>query len=192
MKAKIIGFKGSRRDTYNKGCILKVEDKNPPSFIGRKVFWKTASGRAIQGKIVRTHGKGALLARFKKGIPGFAVGDELEFRAPSLPKPEKVARKVEKPKAVVKKAKPPAKKPAPKKKAAPAKPAKKDVKAKSRVKKAEVKKKPAPKKKAETKEEVKPPAKKKAPARKKPAPKKTTKARKKPATKKKTTKKAAK
>ena len=144
MKAKIIGFKGSRRDTYNNCCILEVEDKNPPALIGKKVFWKTASGRAIQGKIIRTHGKGALLARFKKGIPGFARGDELEFKAPSLPRPKKVTKKVEKPKAVVKRPRAPEKKkPAPKKKA----PAKIPAKKAEKKKKVEVKKKPEIKKK---------------------------------------------
>ncbi|MEE8403723.1 MAG: 50S ribosomal protein L35ae, partial [Candidatus Hydrothermarchaeaceae archaeon] len=85
MKAKIIGFKGNRRDTFNNSCILEVEDKNPPGLIGTKVFWKTATGRAIRGKIIRTHGKTALLARFRKGLPGFAIGDELVFKAPALP-----------------------------------------------------------------------------------------------------------
>lgn len=162
MKAKIIGFKGSRRDTYNNCCILEVKDKNPPALIGKKVFWKTASGRAIQGKIIHTHGKSALLARFRKGIPGFALGDELEFKAPALPRLKKI-KKVKRPKVEVKKPKvPEKKKPAPKEKAPVAKPAKK---------KAEEKKKPAPKKKkAEAKK--KPAQKKKAPAKKKPAAKK--------------------
>ncbi len=153
MKAKIIGFKGSRRDTYNNCCILEVEDKNPPGLIGKKVFWKTTSGRAIQGKILHTHGKTALLARFRKGIPGFAIGDELEFKAPALPRPKKVAKKVEKPKVEVKRPKAPEKKKTvPKEKAKVAKPAKKKPPAKIPAKKPEekkkAKKKPAPKKRA--------------------------------------------
>jgi ribosomal protein L35AE/L33A len=184
MKAKLIGFKGSRRTQNNQSCILDTDDKNPAGLIGKKVFWKTASGRAIQGKILHTHGKSSLLARFKKGIPGFAVGDELEFKAPSPPKPIKAAKKAEKPKAEVKKPKAPAKeKVAPKKKTPPAKPAAKKAPAKTPAKKVEEKKKPTPKKKTE--------AKKKTPAKKKPAPKKKA-PLKKPATKKKPAKKAAK
>lgn len=139
MKVKIIGFKGSRRTQNNQSCILDTDDKNPAGLIGKKVFWKTESGRTIQGKILHTHGKSSLLARFKKGIPGFAVGDELVFKAPSLPKPEKPAKKVEKPEAAPKKPKAPAKKKPAAKKKAPAK--------KASAKKAPVKKKaPATKK----------------------------------------------
>jgi ribosomal protein L35AE/L33A len=158
MNAKIIGFKGSRRTQDNQSCILDTDDKNPSGMVGKKVFWKTSSGKAIQGKIIRTHGKSSLIARFRKGIPGNAVGDALEFTAPVLPKAKKPAKKIEKPKAAPKKkatAKAPAKKAPAKKKAAP-----KKAPAKAPAKKAAPKKKPAPKKKA--------PAKKAAP-KKKPA-----------------------
>jgi DNA-binding protein HU-beta len=174
MNAKIIGFKGSRRTQDNQSCILDTDDKNPPAMVGKKVFWKTSSGKAIQGKIIRTHGKSSLIARFRKGIPGNAVGDTLEFTAP----PAKLPKKAEKPKAPAKKKvapkkKAPAKKPAAKKKA-PAKkaPAKKKAapKKKPPAKKAPAKKKVAPKKKAPAK---------KAPAKKKAAPKKKTPAKKK-------------
>jgi len=165
MKARIIGFKGSRRDTYNNCCILDVEDKNPPGLIGKKVFWKTASGMAIQGKILRTHGRSSLLARFKKGLPGFALGDELEFKAPPLPRPKKI-KKVEKPKVEVKKPKvPEKKKTAPKEKAKVAKSVKKKTPAKAPAKKPEEKK----------KAKKKPAPKKKAPPKKKPATKKAAK-----------------
>ncbi|MBU2560144.1 50S ribosomal protein L35ae [archaeon] len=171
MKAKIIGFKGSRRTQDNRSCILDTDDKNPAGMVGKKVFWKTASGKVIQGKIVRTHGKHSLMARFRKGIPGNAVGDSLEFIAPAPPKAKKPAKKVGKPKAPAKK------KPAPKKEA-PAKkaPAKKaPVKKKAAPKKAPAKKpaaKKTPAKKSAPKKTPAKPAAKKAPAKKKAAPKK--------------------
>jgi large subunit ribosomal protein L35Ae len=77
MKAKIVAFKGSRRSCNSKYCILDVEEKS--NLIGKKLVWKTPTGRKISGKILRTHGKNTLLARFVKGLPGYAVGDEVEI-----------------------------------------------------------------------------------------------------------------
>lgn len=148
MEAKIIGFKGSRRDSFNNYCILEVDDKNPPALIGQKVFWKTGSGRAIRGKIIRTHGKRSLLARFKKGLPGFAIGSQLDFKAPVLPKAKKVV--IAKPKVKVEEPKV-KKKAVSKKKVAPKKAAKGKVPVKTAVKKkaAPKEKKPEEKKKVE-------------------------------------------
>lgn len=176
MEAKIIGFKGSRRDSFNNYCILEVDDKNPPALIGQKVFWKTGSGRAIRGKIIRTHGKRSLLARFKKGLPGFAIGSQLDFKAPVLPKAKKVV--IAKPKVKVEEPKV-KKKAVSKKKVAPKKAAPKEKKPEEK-KKVEVTKTPAAKlKKAEAKKPAvkkkvptKPPA-KKAPVKKKAAKKAT-------------------
>ena len=44
-------------------------------YIGKKVVWRSKSGKKLVGKIVKTHGRnGVLLSRFKKGLPGQAIG----------------------------------------------------------------------------------------------------------------------
>lgn len=80
MNAKIVGFKGSRRETYNNYAVIETSTKNIENLIGKKVIWKTETGKTIAGKILRTHGK-RLLARFERGLPGNAVGREVELKA---------------------------------------------------------------------------------------------------------------
>jgi len=47
--------------------------------IGRKVVWKNGENRII-GKIVDLHGKkGLVRARFRKGLPGQALGTTVEL-----------------------------------------------------------------------------------------------------------------
>lgn len=49
-------------------------------YIGRKVIWRSESGKKLVGKIVKTHGRnGVLLSRFKKGLPGQAIGSSVEI-----------------------------------------------------------------------------------------------------------------
>ncbi len=116
MKARLVAFKGRRRDVANNYGIVEVAGENPPSLIGRKVAWKSDGGKIISGVIVRSHGRDSLLVRFRKGLPGNALGDLLELKEkPKKKKAAKAAKKKAAPKAVKKKAAPKAAK----KKAAP-------------------------------------------------------------------------
>lgn len=47
--------------------------------VGRKVAWKSGKNRIV-GKIVALHGKkGLVRARFRKGVPGQALGTTVEL-----------------------------------------------------------------------------------------------------------------
>ena len=49
-------------------------------YIGKKVIWRSKSGKKLVGKIVKTHGRnGVLMSRFKKGLPGQAIGSSVEI-----------------------------------------------------------------------------------------------------------------
>jgi large subunit ribosomal protein L35Ae len=49
------------------------------SFVGKKVVWKNGKN-SLFGKIVGLHGKnGMLKAKFKKGVPGQAIGQTVEL-----------------------------------------------------------------------------------------------------------------
>lgn len=70
----IIGPKTQRP----KECILKFfninSSKEAARLIGKKVAWHTEKRKLI-GKIVGLHGKNGLVrARFRKGLPGQALG----------------------------------------------------------------------------------------------------------------------
>jgi len=64
-------------------CIVIVEGYNKESatkLVGKKVVWKTPAGKEMIGKLTGLHGtKGALRARFEKGIPGQAIGTEVSI-----------------------------------------------------------------------------------------------------------------
>jgi ribosomal protein L35AE/L33A len=47
--------------------------------IGEKVIWRDSRfGSRVIGKIVKTHGSDGYRARFSKGLPGWAIGSEVE------------------------------------------------------------------------------------------------------------------
>ncbi len=67
----------------SKECIIKFAHVTSSSeagrLIGRKVAWKVGK-KKIVGKIVALHGdKGLVRARFRKGVPGQALGTKAEL-----------------------------------------------------------------------------------------------------------------
>ncbi|MDK2913542.1 MAG: large subunit ribosomal protein L35Ae [Thermococcaceae archaeon] len=83
-RAIVLAYAGSKETQDSNRMILKplgVEDRGSAArLIGRKVVWKTPTGRKMFGKIVRTHGNGGeVKAYFKSGLPGQALGDYVEI-----------------------------------------------------------------------------------------------------------------
>jgi len=49
------------------------------AFVGKKVMWENGKGKFV-GRIISLHGKnGMLRAKFKKGLPGQAIGQTVEL-----------------------------------------------------------------------------------------------------------------
>ncbi|MDQ1278806.1 MAG: large subunit ribosomal protein L35Ae [Thermoproteota archaeon] len=68
----------------NKQILVRIDqidnENKAAKYIGRKVTWKTQRGNIIIGKIVSPRGgNGVLKARMRKGLPGHAVGKELNI-----------------------------------------------------------------------------------------------------------------
>ncbi len=64
-------------------CLVQFTDvinaAKAGQLIGRKVIWKGEKTRFV-GKIVGFHGKnGAVRVKFKKGVPGQAIGTMVEL-----------------------------------------------------------------------------------------------------------------
>jgi large subunit ribosomal protein L35Ae len=64
--------------------VVKVEGvgdrASADGIIGKKVVWKTTTGKEIVGKVSKAHGNsGAVLVRFDKGLPGQAIGTDVEI-----------------------------------------------------------------------------------------------------------------
>ncbi|MEA3255881.1 MAG: 50S ribosomal protein L35ae [Candidatus Altiarchaeota archaeon] len=84
MKGKIVNYTGGRHTQHpNKLIIIPegVNDKEKASkLIGKAVEWTTPSGKKISGKAVKVHGRnGSILVRFEKGLPGQALGTDVEI-----------------------------------------------------------------------------------------------------------------
>ena len=84
MKAKIVQFRRGRHNYKPRHFILDVDAENKDKaekFVGKKVEWKSDSGKIIKGEIKSTHGnKGLVRAIFEKGLPGQAINQNCEVK----------------------------------------------------------------------------------------------------------------
>jgi ribosomal protein L35AE/L33A len=79
MKAVIVNFRGGLRIRYNREVIIRPIGKFEGALIGKKVIWRDKrSGGRIIGKIADIHGSDGYRVRFPKGLPGWAIGSEIE------------------------------------------------------------------------------------------------------------------
>jgi len=83
MNAVIVNYRRGRHTIYSNQFIVRVqgveEKESAGKLVGRKVVWRTPGGKKIVGRIASTHGnKGALRAVMEKGLPGQALGTQLE------------------------------------------------------------------------------------------------------------------
>ena len=84
VKCIVVNFRSDKRTQFNKQILIKIDGvndrKQAASFIGKKVIWNNPQGRSIVGKILGVHGKaGVLKASFRKGLPGQAIGANLNI-----------------------------------------------------------------------------------------------------------------
>ena len=84
VKALFVNYVGGRHTQRNKQILVKIDqvgDENKVAkYIGRKVTWKSPSGNTLTGKIMSVRGgNGVLKAIFRKGLPGQAIGKELNI-----------------------------------------------------------------------------------------------------------------
>jgi len=79
----IVNYRKGPKTQTSKECLLKfpeVESLSEASrLIGSKVTWPAGERKCI-GRIVALHGKkGLVRARFRKGVPGQAIGSFVEI-----------------------------------------------------------------------------------------------------------------
>ncbi|UCE29699.1 MAG: 50S ribosomal protein L35ae [Candidatus Bathyarchaeota archaeon] len=83
IQAVIVNYRKGPRTQRPKECILEfftIKSLGEAArLVGRKVAWPVGE-RKIRGKIVGLHGKkGLVRARFRKGVPGQALGTTVEI-----------------------------------------------------------------------------------------------------------------
>ena len=84
MKGKISNYRQGVHTEYTNQYVVSVDGVSDrqmaQGIIGKRVVFKTVSGKEIVGKVSKPHGNsGAVLVRFDKGLPGQAVGMEVEL-----------------------------------------------------------------------------------------------------------------
>lgn len=84
MIAKVVQFRRGLKRIHERHYIIDVEAKSreeAEKFVGKKVEWKSPSGKIIKGKISSAHGnKGLVRAIFEKGLPGQSINTEVDVK----------------------------------------------------------------------------------------------------------------
>jgi len=80
---RILNYRIGIRTQMSHECLIQFADVVSAAqlgrFIGRKVVWK-GENKDISGKIVGFHGKnGVVRVKFKKGLPGQAIGTNVQL-----------------------------------------------------------------------------------------------------------------
>jgi large subunit ribosomal protein L35Ae len=80
---RIMNYRIGIRTQMSRECLIEFTDVGSAvkasQLLGRKVVWKSENKKLI-GKIVGFHGKnGTVRVRFKKGVPGQALGTAVEL-----------------------------------------------------------------------------------------------------------------
>jgi large subunit ribosomal protein L35Ae len=80
---RIMNYRIGIKTQVTSECLIQFPKVNSVAqtgqLIGKKVVWKGVN-KNLTGKIVGFHGKnGVLRARFKKGLPGQAIGTTVEL-----------------------------------------------------------------------------------------------------------------
>jgi large subunit ribosomal protein L35Ae len=83
MLGRIVNYRVGPRNQNPKECLIQfpnIEKSSDASkLVGQKVVW-TGAKRKKAGLIIRLHGgKGLVIARFREGVPGQAVGSTVEL-----------------------------------------------------------------------------------------------------------------
>jgi len=79
LKGIIVNYRRGPRTQKSRECLIKfsnVQSRSEASqLIGRKVAWTDGKNNTIVGTIISPHGnKGLVRARFRRGLPGQALG----------------------------------------------------------------------------------------------------------------------
>ncbi|MBI3334105.1 50S ribosomal protein L35ae [Candidatus Pacearchaeota archaeon] len=84
MKGTIVQFRRGRHRIHEKHYLLDLgmgSREEAKKLVGKKVSWKSPSGKVIRGTISDAHGnKGLVRAIFESGLPGQAIAQEIEVQ----------------------------------------------------------------------------------------------------------------
>lgn len=84
MKGTIVNYRGGKHTQKTNQLVVIAEDvkskEEARKLMKKKVEWTTPTGKKISGVVSKVHGnKGAVLVKFEKGLPGQALGTDVEI-----------------------------------------------------------------------------------------------------------------
>ncbi len=84
MEGTVVNYRQGRHTQDTSQMIIKVsgveKKADAEKLKGKKVVWKSPKGKEMIGEIRSAHGnKGAVRAKFAKGLPGQAIGKRVEI-----------------------------------------------------------------------------------------------------------------
>lgn len=84
MDATIVSYRRGKRTQNTNQMVLDPKDSNSKEdaekLVGKKVEWTTESGKKMEGTVSKPHGSnGAVLAQFRPGLPGQAIGTKAKI-----------------------------------------------------------------------------------------------------------------
>jgi large subunit ribosomal protein L35Ae len=87
VKGTVIQFRRGKRTYKPRHFLIEISDvdskEKANKFVGKKVEWKSLGKepKIISGEVASAHGnKGVIRAIFEKGLPGQAIGMEVEIK----------------------------------------------------------------------------------------------------------------
>jgi len=84
MEGTLVSFRRGKRTQRENHALIQVKGvesrKDAAKLVGKKVMWKTSSGKEINGKIAAAHGnKGVVRAIFERGLPGQSMTQKVNL-----------------------------------------------------------------------------------------------------------------
>jgi len=84
MEGRILSYRHGRHTQNVNQMLIELENVNSKEkakkFIGKKLVWKSPSGKEIKGEIIALHGnKGVIRAKFEKNLPGQAITTKVQL-----------------------------------------------------------------------------------------------------------------
>jgi len=85
--ARVIQFRRGKKTLTPKHFLIEIDGstsrENAAKFVGKTVTWTSTgkTAKVITGKIAAPHGNnGVVRAIFERGLPGQAIGNEVELK----------------------------------------------------------------------------------------------------------------
>ena len=83
MKGIILSYRRGRHTQNVRQMLIELENvdskERARTLVGKKLVWKSPSGKEIKGEIIALHGnKGVVRAKFKKNLPGQAITTKVQ------------------------------------------------------------------------------------------------------------------